>query len=253
MSNLHYAAMRRRSGAWTPFSLTGLAWAVDADPAYQWQDTAQTTPADDSGEPIRRLVAKYGAAILLDAPSDSARPTYSTVFSGSQFDGENDWLKATHAGITGARSYGFRFAYVGGTYNRCLYTDRESGGTGTQVRIYTSTRLLIQIGVRTTTTASVGVTIPTIGTGAHTLILTWDGVSVTAASSYVVEWDGSPITATAETGTSVNGITAGTVHLGCFGNASGAIFFPGHLRRALHGSGVWGSTDKASIKTWLEA
>lgn len=244
---------------WSPADLSGLAWALSIDGTSQWQDTAQTTPATGDTDPVRRLIAQYGTAIVLDAPSDSARPLYGTAAfpdgkPSAGWDGANDWLKGTYSGVSGARSYGFRFSYVGGTYGRCLYTDRESGGTGTQIRVYSATTLLIQVGVGTTTVASILATLPaSIGTGAHTLLVTWDGVSVTSASSYAVEWDGSALSLSAGPGTSVSGLTSSTVHLGAFGNASGAIFFPGHLRRVLHGSGVWGSTDKASIKTWLEA
>ena len=42
-----------------PCVYRGAVVAIEPDPAYQWQDTAQTVPADDNGEPCG-AVAKYG-------------------------------------------------------------------------------------------------------------------------------------------------------------------------------------------------
>lgn len=263
MSNGLLLLRRRISGEvpppppWTPASIAGLSWATEPDPAYQWQDTAQTTPANDNGEPIRRLVAKYGTGILLDAPSDSARPTYgATSLGGTRpcqiHDGANDSFQASFSQPTGAKWFAAEFSIASVVANRTLWCCRESGGTtGWWVNLQSATVLHISCGLTTSTAAGMVLTIPSIGTGRHTLLWTWDGVSRTAASSYEIWWDGAVGSFSSGGSQYMQTGTTEAVYQGTWYGFGAYIGWSSG--RAASGTGSLTSTERDNLHTWLGA
>ena len=243
---------------WTPADIAGLSWATEPDPAYQWQDTAQTTPADDGGEPIRRLVAKYGAAILLDAPSDSARPTYTTAGLGGtrpsqQYDGSNDKIYAPYSQATGAKWFACEIALSGTPTTDVLVSCREAPvTTGWEVVLVSNTSVLVGCGMTTTAAAAMSLTVGSMSTSRHTLLWTWDGVSRTATSSYSIWWDGVPASFTSS-GSWVMpaGATVG-VFLGSWFDS--VAHYPAvHVGRMAAGTGALTSDERDNLHTWLGA
>jgi hypothetical protein len=213
-----------------------------ADPAYQWQDTAQTTPATAATDPIRRWRTRYGTDLPFDAPSDSARPLVTTTGlgggRGAIFDGANDDVRATWAGIDGEQWWGFHFAN-NAAFVRFLALARSAGGLCSFTRIQSATSIIIGAGLAGS--GGVGVTVPSMDTTAHTLVWTWDGVS-----TYEAWWDGA--SATVGAGSSGIGGTASTAYVGSF---AGNLYFTGTVGKISTGGGTLTAGERASLITWL--
>lgn len=259
MSLLNLSAWRRRAGSavWTPASIAGLSWATEPDPAYQWQDTAQTTPADDGGEPIRRLVAKYGTAITLDAPSDSARPTYTTAGLGGtrpsqQYDGSNDKVTSTYAQATGAKWFACEFSLTSTPSNDLLISCRESGAvTGWNVILLSATQVYVCCGLTSSGGAAPLLTVGSMGTSRHTLLWTWDGVSRSSASSYGIWWDGAAGSFSSSGSQAMGAGSAGVFVASWFDSVA---HYPAiHIGRMAAGTGSLTSGERTDLLTWLGA
>ena len=237
--------------AWDPAAIAGHAWSLVADPAYQWQDTAQTTPATAATDPIRRWRTRYGIDLPFDAPSDSARPLVTTTGlgggRGAIFDGGNDDLVATSAGIDGAQWWAFRFAW-GASFARYLAYARTASGLGHHIaRIQTSTSVLIRF-ANTVSSPTIAATLPgAIGTGVHTLVVEWDGVSATATSSLLVTYDGSSLSLAP----SGNASATGAVSRVYVGSLSSTLYGTGTVGKVSTGSGALTAGERSSLITWL--
>lgn len=228
--------------AWDPTAIAGHAWSLVADPACQWQDTAQTTPATAATDPIRRWRTRYGTDLAFDAPSDSARPLVtSTGLGGGRgaiFDGGNDDCRATWAGIDGAQWWGFYFAN-NAAFVRFLALVRSATSKYSFTRIQSATSIIVGAGL--TGSGGAGITVPSMGTTAHTLVWTWDG-----ATTYEAWWDG----ASATVGAGSSGI-AGVASTAYVGSFAGSLYFNGTVGKVSTGSGTLTAGERASLIAWL--
>lgn len=240
----------RGSSAWSPAALPGISFWAEADPTRQFQDTAQTTPADGNGELVRRILARYPAGLALDAPSDAARPAYSTAgLDGAKalsFEASADNLRSvTHAGVTGAQTVCLRYKNVSGGR---LYSSVDAAGGGCQIRV-ASPQIVAKFGATASPTATVIGTKAGMTTDASTLTVLWDGVSSTDASSYTIRFNGEVLPKSAGGGITNGSGTAQTT-LGADNATTPAGQYTGFLALVIVCAGVLAGDDLTAIEAY---
>jgi hypothetical protein len=206
-----------------------------------------------STDPIRRLVGKYGTSILLDAPSDSARPLYTSTGLGGRpgatFDNSNDYWASTFSMATGAKWFCAELACTSNPSNKLLVACQEAGAASRwDVRLFNATTIQFGCGIVAAGANRANITIPSIGTGRHTFLFTWDGVDPT--TGYAAWWDG----VSTATGVSSLAAPAGSVGLwigSYYGSASHSP--PATLGRMASGYGALSAGEITNLHTWMGA
>jgi hypothetical protein len=97
----------------------------------------------------------------------------------------------------------------------------------------------------TGSTATVGFN-PTLDTGWHTLIVTYDGVSATSTGSYAIYWDGA--LQTIATGSGITNDTNGRI-----GACSLGQFFDGEIKDIVVYDSVLSGGDISLLNTYLSS
>ena len=229
------------SSVWTPADIPTLTFWAEARAADLWEDTGKTLPVVNL-DPVR-IWTPRSPMVDLAAPNDGARPAYmSTGMGGAQgvlFDRVDDYVRSATAGVAGAQTWILRWAWGGTISERVPFGQMAAGPTCNELWFRAATSLRVHFGQSGSSTTSVYAAIPSAGTGAHTTVITWDGVSPSATSSYTVTHDGS--LCTLSVGSSLARPTATTSARTTVGarNADTAnFFFDGYVGVVIVASGV---------------
>lgn len=259
MSDAILSALRRRGGvapAWTPADLAGLSFWAEARAADLWQDAAKTTAVTTATNPARVLVAREPVVDIV-APSDAARPTWTDTGLGGGpgliFDKTDDYLRSATAGLTGAQTWILRWAWGGTTSERVPFGQMAAGPTCNELWFRAATSLRVHFGQSGTLTASVYAAISSAGTGAHTTVITWDGVSPSATSSYTVTQDGAACTLSAGSSLARPTTTTGArTTIGARNADTANFFFNGTVGLVIVASGVLTGTDLTEATAYAD-
>jgi hypothetical protein len=197
------SALRRRGGAvWTPDTPGAPAWWHEVTLGRIWQDTAGTVAATTAGDPVARIDARYGTNF--SQASGTLQPYLTALGSvlAARSDNVDDNLGSTATFSAGAKTFAALFE---------VFSAPTSTGNETVIRLGASPQQIIlrhsgltassakgwHVGVDRSTTSAVciqGTSPALLSNAIHSIVVRYDGVSATAASSYRIWLDGVEIT-----------------------------------------------------------
>ena len=245
------------AAAWTPASATALFW-IDADKAFSggrlYQDSGKTSLVTTALQAVGAWVQE--GAITPDLLQSGAltKGYFTSLSSGALgvgFDGVDDRLASAQTFSAGAKTLAFRFQYATAPGATELDTPLTLGAMTNQLRLFLSgsshgtyPRLSWAFDLTGASTLFLGSNGLTVDTNEHTVIIAYNGGSVTSAASYRVWVDGVEGTVTTRGSTTASGTTA--IGAGSAGAAPAAIKY---ARIALLQGDQ--SAIVSSILTWL--
>lgn len=257
MSDALLAAARRRGGAvWTPDTPGAPAWWHEIALGRIWQDTAGTIAAITGGDPIARVDAHYGTNF--SQASTSLQPYLSTVGSvlAARSDDVDDNLGSSATRSASAATLAVLFEVFSAPGATAAETILRLGATPVQIIVRhsgltASSAKGWHVAFDRTSSNAVciqGSAPALLSNGVHTLVVRYDGVSATAASSYRIWLDGVEVTPLA-----TGGNVAATGNTRWLATSSAAEVFNGAVAESILWTSALAEADCIAAAAYLEA
>jgi hypothetical protein len=128
---------------------------------------------------------------------------------------------------------------------------QQAAGLGHDVWQKSATLIQFNFGV-SASVPGVQATVPSLGTGAHTTVITWDGVSTSATSSFTVTHDGVLRSLSAGDSLIRPTATASRTTIGCRNADVPDFFFDGTVGLVIVASGVLTGADLAEAIAYAD-
>lgn len=243
--------------AWGPHTPADPLWWHEVEIGRIWQESTATTPATAAGHPVGNLRAKYGTDFT--QASATLRP-YLAPFGADSWAAESDDfddnLGNTATLTAGAKTIIGLFRVYSAPGASSAETVFRLGASPAQVIVRiagtsSSSAKGWHVGVDRTSSNAVcvqGSAPELLSVGIHSIVIRYDGVSATAASSYRIWIDGVEITPLATGGNvAANGNTR------WLATSAAAEVFNGAVVLTLVWQSAISEADCIAAAAWLEA
>jgi hypothetical protein len=197
------SALRRRGGAvWTPDTPGAPAWWHEVALGRIWQDTAATLAATTAGHPVARIDARYGTNFTQGGVSLQPYLTPLGSVLAARSDDVDDNLGSTATFTAGAKTLAVLFEVFSAPGTTAAETLLRLGATPAQIilrhsGLSASSARGWHVGIDRTSSNAVciqGTSPALLSNAIHSIVVRYDGVSATAASSYRIWLDGVEVT-----------------------------------------------------------